>query len=262
MGRNSRARRTPLQGRADRSAQEVSAKLGRMLKDGRARLRLTQQQASGAAGISRGRWSDLETGRDALATLATWSRASTAVGGSLEAWIRQTSAADQPRDAVHLRNQELVIRSSRGGGWKAIPEELIDSDARSSRAADVLLSRTSRIDGIDEFALCDVWDWFDDVGAIVRDFTRRVSAVERYAIARMRGSDASLPRVGACWVVRATARNRRLLAEHRHFFQARFPGAASAWLKALTTAGAPMPAQPAVLWVSVMGDRLFPARLS
>jgi len=43
-------------------------------------------------------------------------------------------------------------------------------------------------------------------------------------------------------------------------FGARFPGSGHAWLEALTTARG-MPAQRAMLWVSVLGDRLYPARL-
>jgi transcriptional regulator with XRE-family HTH domain len=252
MGRNNKtARRTPAQGRADRASADLANKLGRMLKDGRARMRLTQQRAADAAGISRGRWADLEGGRDALATVMTLNRAAFAIGGGLDAWIKETSAADQPRDAVHLRHQELIIRLGLGGGWKALPEEMIDREARTSRAADVLLDRTAP-DGTEEYALWDVWDWFPDVGGPVRDFSRRLEAVERYAVARMRGLEATLPRVSGCWVVRATARNRRLIAE---------PGSGHAWLAALIQTGAPLPKEPALIWVAVNGERLFPARL-
>ena len=50
----------------------------------------------------------------------------------------------------------------------------------------------------------EVWDWFDDVGGPVRDFGRRMEAVDRYAVAHMRTPDAPLPRTGGCFVVRAT----------------------------------------------------------
>ncbi len=267
MGRTNRSssraeRRTPLQAAADRSAIAVSAKLGRMLRDGRSRLRLRQLDASARAGLSRSRWSDLECGRDPLATVATWSRAAAAVGGRLEAWIKETSAADQPRDAVHLRNQELIIRLSESGGWTALPEEMIDREARTSRAADVLLTRTTR-DGTAEYALWDVWDWLPDVGAVTRDFQRRVDAVDRYAVARMPndGQEGHLPRTGGCLAIRATARNRRLIADHRHFFGARFPGSGYAWIQCLTDRQATLPKTCALVWISVHGDRLLAARL-
>ena len=229
-----------------------------MLKDGRIRLRWSQRAAAAKAGISQSEWSALEFGGKP-ATIPTLNRAAFAVGGSLDAWIKTTSAADQPRDAVHLRNQELIIRLSAPGGWTPRPEEFIDREARTSRAADVLLYRR-RPSQPAEYALWSVTDWIDDVGAVVRDFGRRVDAVERYAIARML-PDEPLPRTGGCWVVRATQRNRRLIGEHRHFFRARFPGSGRAWLASLTSSAAPIPSEPTLIWVSVDGERLFPARL-
>ena len=129
----------------------------------------------------------------------------------------------------------------------------------TSRAADVLLQRGN------EWCLQEVWDWFADVGAAFRDWDRRMDAVDRLAIARTPQSpdgarDGALPRVGGCWVVRATRRNRRLVSEHAHLFRARFPGSSRHWLSALT-GRSPMPSAPAILWASVDGSRLFPSRL-
>lgn len=231
-----------------------------MLKDARVRRRLTQAAASEIAGLSPSTWSWLEVGRDGRGTLATWNRAARAVGSSLHAYLPEASAADQPRDAVHLRNQELIMRTAAAGGWRALPEAQIDREARTSRAADVLLERRSADAVVREYALVEIWDWFDDVGGAQRNWDRRLDALERYAIARMVG-DQPLPLVGGCWVVRATQRNRSLVKEHRHFFRARFPGSAGAWLTALTTRGASMPQTSALLWVAVKGDRLYPARL-
>jgi transcriptional regulator with XRE-family HTH domain len=233
---------------------ELASKLGSMLKDGRARQRLTQAEAALRAGVSRGRWGDLETRRDPGATLATWSRAAFAVGGSLEAWIKQTSAATLPRDAVHLKAQELIIREGLRGEWQALPEEMIDREARTSRAADVLLTRT-RQESPREYAIWDVRDWVDDVGAAVRDFARRVDALDRYAVARMAG-DEPIPNTGGCVVLRATRRNRDLVKEHANFFRARFPGEGTAWLNALTTPNRAMPQKPALVWIAVNGEQL------
>jgi hypothetical protein len=124
--------------------------------------------------------------------------------------------------------------------------------------ADVLLYRR-RERQPSEYALTELIDWFDDVGAPIRDWNRRLDAVERYAIARMQG-DESVPVRCGCWVIRATRRNRELLAQHRNFFGARFPGSGRMWLAALTSAEMPMPTEPALLWISVGGDRLLPAR--
>ena len=258
MGRRSRtARRTPRQAAADRLADELSGKLGKMLRDGRRRLRLTQAQASAKAGISPGTWANLENEKDGRVTTSTWSRAAMAADGELDAYIKRTTAADQPRDAVHLRHEELLIRMSGPGGWRALPEEQIDREARTSRWGDVLLQR--RLAGTDEYGLFEIFDWFDNVGDSTRDWLRRLDALERYAIARMR--DDNLPHTSGCWIVRATARNRQLIADHTAFFRSRFPGSGRAWLATLANADVPMPVEPALLWVDVAGRRIFEARL-
>jgi hypothetical protein len=221
---------------------------------------LTQAKAAAAAGISRGEWSGLELGkRDA--TLWIVNRAAHAVGGKLRAYVEETSAATLPKDAVHLRNQELVLRTAAPGAWRGQPEATIDRDAGRSRHADVLLERRGTAGpGATEYALFEVIDWFEDVGAPTRDWARRLDAVEKRAIARMVGEE-FVPRISGCWLVRATRRNRQLVSEHRHFFRARFPGSGRAWLAALTDTATAMPAQPALLWVDVGGTRIFAARL-
>jgi transcriptional regulator with XRE-family HTH domain len=256
--RNRPARRTPLQVAADDASALLMTRLGKMLLDGRKRARLTQARAAARAGISRTEWSRLERGKK-VATLPILGRAAASVGGSLHAYISETSAADQPRDAVHLRHQELILRIGRGGGWQGLPEEQLDRQAQTSRAADVLFHRRSSHDGVGEYALWEVWDWFADVGATVRDFGRRLDAVDRYAVARMQEGD-RVPRTGGCIVVRATTRNRRLIANHANFFRSRFPASSAAWLAALKRADAPQPSQPALIWVSVDGTRLFALR--
>jgi hypothetical protein len=164
-----------------------------------------------------------------------------------------------PRDAVHLRNQELVLRIASGGGWRGVPEQALDADLARSRHGDVVLSRR-RAAAAQEVCLIEVVDWVADAGESVRDFQRRVAVLDRYAVARMRPGDA-VPISGGCWLLRATRRNRGLVNEHRHFFRGRFPGSGRAWLAALTDPAAPMPTEPALLWVDVGGTRIFAARL-
>jgi hypothetical protein len=118
----------------------------------------------------------------------------------------------------------------------------------------VLLER-----GRSDYALCEVTDWVADVGDAVRDFQRRLAALDRYAVARMVGD--VVPRTSGFWLLRATQRNRRLVDEHRNFFRSRFPGSGRAWLAALTTAPAAMPDEPALIWVDVAATRIFEVRL-
>jgi len=161
---------------------------------------------------------------------------------------------------VHLRNQELVIKVAAQGGWRARPEASIDRDPGRSRAADVLLKRERG--ALTEHLFVDIWDWFDDVGSSLRSFERTLARVGAYAIATgLPSTPAGAVRVSGLWVVRATTRNRQLLAAHRHLFRARFPGSSGQALKALTDPSTPPPHESTWLWASVPGDRLFRARL-
>ena len=61
--------------------------------------------------------------------------------------------------------------------------------------------------------------------------------------------------VGTVWVVRATRRNRELLARYPELFASRFPGSSVGWLRTLTS-GAPMPTEPGLVWCDVAATRL------
>lgn len=173
-------------------------------------------------------------------SLTVWMRAGDAVGADLHAYFEGASGADAPRDAVHLGHQELIARYAEPGGWRAAAEEGLGG----AGVADIVLARG------EETALVEVWDWFADVGGAFRSWDRKLERLES-------GTDG---RVSGCWVVRATRRNRELFAAHRTLFDARFRGSASAWLAAFRDNNVPMPETPALLWVSVKGDRLFASR--
>lgn len=146
------------------------------------------------------------------------------------------------------------------GGWRSRAEAPIDRDPARSRSADVLLQR--RRGRLVEHLFVDIWDWFEDVGASLRSYERALARVKQDAIAALT-PDAEVDgvRVSGLWVVRATARNRELLTDHRHLFRARFPGSGGRRLKALTDPATPFPQESAWLWVSVSGERLFAACL-
>ncbi|MDQ3691749.1 MAG: hypothetical protein M3406_17290 [Chloroflexota bacterium] len=167
-------------------------------------------------------------------------RASNAVDADLRAYLERASGAEQPRDATHLRHQELIARTAAVGGWRPQAEQALATGG----VADLLLARG------DELALIEIWDWFADVGAAFRSWDRKTERVNAQGPSTVSG----------CWAVRATRRNRALVAAHATLFAARFRGSGIAWLNALGDPTAAMPGQPALLWVSVRGDRLFPAR--
>lgn len=251
-----RTRRTPTQAAADRRADEVAIYLGRGLRDARRTSRATQAEIASTAGLSRSLISKMERGHGADVTVLEWARSARAANSDLRAYLERATATDQPRDAVHLRAQELIARTAATGGWRAHPERAIDLDPGRSRAADVVLTRTS------ELALVEVFDWIDDAGEAFRSWDRRLATVETRAIALAPpGTDGIALRASGIWVLRATRTNRRLVAAHRTVFRARFPGSGAAWLRAFAEQAWPMPATPALLWISVKGDRLWPARL-
>ena len=239
-GRYTQRRRSPRQARADERTGQLAAFLGRSLKDARLSRGWTQSQASQRAGLSQGCWSELERGNAAGMSLRVWVRASNAVDADLRAYLERATGAGAPRDAVHLRHQELLARTAASGGWQSRPEHGLGG----AGVADLVVSRR------DELALIEVWDWFADVGDAFRSWDRKLENLQAPTDRRVSG----------CWIVRATQRNRRLISAHRTLFAGRFPGGGAAWLNALTARQCPMPANPALLWVTVGGERLFVAR--
>ena len=62
--------------------------------------------------------------------------------------------------------------------------------------------------------------------------------------------------VGLVWIVRATARNRALVARYPEVFAARFPGSSAGWLASLSKGTAP-PNGPGLVWTDVAATRLL-----
>jgi hypothetical protein len=184
----------------------------------------------------------------------------TVATGELRAYIEKASAADQPRDIVHLGTQELVASMAIRGGWTVRPEFALDDAAVGSRSADLVFERSPGTRP-QELALIEVYDWLDDVGAAFRGWDRKVAKIDRIAVSRLPpgddDADPILPVVSGFWVLRATLRNRELVRAHRTLFAARFTSSGRAWLEAVQDPAKPMPRGPAVIWVAVRGHRLW-----
>jgi transcriptional regulator with XRE-family HTH domain len=237
--------------------------LGRALKDARLAAKLTQAEVGALAGVVQGTVSEVERGTTATLSHLVLARMAKACGSELHAYLQRVSGAQEPRDIAHLRTQALIASTAEAGGWQATPEAAIEDAAERSRSIAVLLARAALERAAVELAIVEVLDWLPDVGASLRSWDRRLARVERWAIAtrtRERDGATLVPRVSGCWVLRATKRNRQLVRELRPLFAARFQGVGRDWIAALGT-DAPMPASPALLWVSVKADRLWPVRL-
>ena len=320
MRRRSLQRRTPLQVAADRRAATLATTLGRAVRDARLEHGLRQVDVASRAAIAQSTESEMECGHGESVSLLVWTRVAYACGTDLRAYLERTSSSARPRDAVHLRHQELVARVATAGSWRPMPEAQLDIDPARSRSADLLLERPG------EVALVEIWDSFEDVGAAFRSWDRRIGRlIEREAgrprsigrvahaedahlvgarpnsalvrptgtIGRLDGAqtanrldgaqtanrldgaqtanrlggakarpdETGEVRVAGCWVVRATRRNRQLVHEHETIFAARFPESGRLWLSAMEHAEGRMPERSGLLWTSVVGDRLFSARL-
>lgn len=231
-------------------AADVARRLGVGVRDARLRPGRLQREVAAEAGISQNWLSMLERGKGGGASLETWAAVSAAVDEQIVAYLERAPGATLPRDHAHLKGQELVIRTARPGGWRPMPEALLDPLAFRSRSVDVLLARGHG----EEVAVVEIWDWFDDVGAALRSLDGKVEAAGRQE------PEAAIKTAGL-WVVRATRRNRDLVADLHALFAAKFPAPSAGWLRALRDPDAAMPVENGFLWADVGATRLFGARL-
>jgi hypothetical protein len=175
------------------------------------------------------------------------------------AWTKHTPGTDGRRAAAaHRRGAPGDPGTGAppgSGGWLGRTFELATRPADPVRSADVGL----RDDRRRLLVLVECWNTIGDVGAAARSSERKRAEAERLAVAigPLR-EDATLEsyRVRGCWVVRATARNRALVARYPEVFATRFPGSSAGWVRALTAASEP-PEQPGLVWCDVAPTRVF-----
>jgi transcriptional regulator with XRE-family HTH domain len=237
-------------------ARSLASRLGTGLREMRLRAGLRQADVAERARLSQSLVSRLERGRGADTSIETWAIVAAAIGEQLAAFLERIPGADPPRDLEHLRRQRLVIEVSSPGGWIARPERSIDEAAVRSRAIDVVLLRPEHREAV----AVEVWDLVTDAGSAMRSLGDKIHGLDRQ-LAREYGPD---PRwsVRGLWVVRGTNRNRRLVAEFRSVFAARFPASSAEWLRALGDPTTPMPGQDGLCWTDVSGTRLLAWRWS
>ena len=242
-----RLTRPQLAAEAVRRNHEQLARLGAEVRTSRLRRHLTQAELGMRASLSRSAISRIELGAGGGHTLDSWQRVGLAIGRPVRIDLLR-DVLEEPPDAGHLAIQELVLRLGRAAGY-AGRFELSTRPADPSRSADVGLLDDRRR----RLLVIEAWNTFGDIGSSARSSDRKLAEADRLAVARW-GTASYL--IGGCWVVRATRRNRALVARYPELFAARFPGSSRRWVRALTVGDAP-PGAPGLVWCDLAATRLL-----
>ena len=94
---------------------------------------------------------------------------------------------------------------------------------------------------------------FGNVNSSVRSSDRKRAEAEALAVATGQGEPFSVHQV---WVVRATRRNKALLARYPELFATRFTGSSARWVQAPTKGTVP-PSEFGLVWCDVGATRLY-----
>jgi transcriptional regulator with XRE-family HTH domain len=242
----SRLKRPQLLAEAARRNAALMAGLGAEVRRSRRVRRATQAQLAATIGVVQSTISQMELGKGGSLSMDVWQRAFFALDRDL-ALVAGRDRLEEPADAGHLALQELVMGLARRSGYHAT-FELPTRPGDPRRSADLGL----RDDRRRRIVLVEVWNTFGDLGAAARSTNRKLAEAEGLAAAI--GDEPY--RVTGCWVVRATRRNRELVARYPELFKQRFPGSSRRWVAALVQGTEP-PSAPGLVWADVRATRLF-----
>jgi transcriptional regulator with XRE-family HTH domain len=242
-----RMRRSARALEVDRGSDDSARQLGRAVRAARRRRHLTQAQLGGEVGLSQSEISRIELGSGSGAPIRAW----LALAAALALRPRFELGRDPQEDVIdagHLAIQELLLRYAAATGCSGTFELPIHA-SDPARSVDVFVRDDARRRLIVE----EAWNSFGDIGAGARSFDRKIAAAAELAVA-LGGQRPYI--VHGLWVVRATARNRALIATYPEVFTRKFPGSSRAWIMAITR-GAPAPAEPGLVWCDGAATRLL-----
>jgi transcriptional regulator with XRE-family HTH domain len=241
-------RRTTTALQASRALQPIASREGGKVRAARRRRRWTQSQLGQRVSLAQETISDLERGRGGTLSLQAWQQVALVLGLRLELTLGR-DPLEEPQDAGHLAIEELVLRLGKAMGVKRT-FELPTKPANPSLSTDVgLTDDTNR-----RLIQVECVNTFGNVNAAIRSSNRKCAEAEGLAIAIGHGEPYAVHQV---WVVRASRRNRQLLARYPEIFTTRFSGSSLAWVKALTTATAQPPNAPGLVWCDLAATRIF-----
>jgi transcriptional regulator with XRE-family HTH domain len=218
---------------------------GTKVRAARRRRGWTQLQLGARVGLSQSAVSRWESGEGAAFSVLTWERAAMVLDLPLDFRLGR-DALELPADAGHLAVQELVLRLGRITGRRRT-FELPTKPADPARSTDVGL----RDDILRCLTLIECVNTFGTINAAFRSSDRK--RADAKALAAGHGQPYS---VHVCWVVRATRRNREIVARYPEIFAARFTGSSRDWVRALAEGGRP-PDEPGMVWCDVNATRLL-----
>lgn len=242
-----RHRRTTVEAEAGRQLTALLRREGAKVRAARRRRRWRQLDLGGRAGLAQPTISQLERGQGGTLSLESWQQVALVLGLPLELTLGR-DALEEPIDAGHLAIQELVLRVAKPAGYNRA-FELPTKPSDPSYSTDVGL----RDDRDRRLVQVECWNTFGNLNASMRSSDRKRADAEALAIAMGNGQTYTILQV---WVVRATRRNRQLLARYPEIFTTRFTGSSRAWVAALTR-GTPPPSEPGLVWCNVGATRLF-----
>ena len=239
-------RRSSRELEVERITDETARRLGAVIRSARKRRGLTQRSVAIQAGISQSEVSRIELGLGRSVSLLTWLALADALGLRPRFELAR-DWQEEPADAGHLAIQELLLRLARSTGCHGTFELPISPDD-PSRSIDVFVRDDERRRLIVE----EAWNSFGDMGSGARSFDRKLAAARDLAIAT--GGDRPYD-VGGVWVVRATRRNRTLVARYPEIFARRFPGSSAGWVATLTK-GLEPPPEPGLVWCDIRATEI------
>jgi transcriptional regulator with XRE-family HTH domain len=244
-----RRRKPRLDARAERLNRQVLALVGQDLRASRLRRHLSQAALAARVGLSQPTVSRMERGEGGTLSVDVWQRVAIVVDRSLSISLGR-DPLEEPADGGHLIIQELVLRLAKKAGYEGT-FELPGHGARSLMSTDIGLRHPKRL------VLVECVNTFGDIGAAVRSSDRKRRDAGEVAVAL--GGETPLA-VHSCWVVRATRRNREIVATYPELFASRFPARSVDWVSALTKGVAP-PSLPGLVWCDVGATRLLAWRV-
>lgn len=240
-------RRPAVEITATRQLQAVLVREGAKIRRARRRRRWTQRELGRRAAIAQTTVSKLERGDGGALSLETWQQVASVLSVGFDVSLGR-DALEEPVDAGHLAVQELVLRLARAAGYGRTYElPTRPNDPRLSVDVGLADDRDGRLLQIECVNL------LSNVNAAVRSSDRKRAEAETYGAVTANGRGYA---VHQCWVVRATRRNRELVARYAETFAVAFPGSSKQWLETLTR-GSPPPRLRGLVWCDVSATRLF-----